>query len=330
MFLKINEAHDLIVKSIMTTSYSADEASIIADHLIDSELRGLSFAGVARAITVIERIKKLQHDRREIQVTHPSLVSAKIDGGEQSGYIVALKATQIAIDKAKQYGFAVVGASKTWLTGMFSYYLEMAAKENLIGLMAGSGLPHVAPHGGREGRFSTNPFAIGFPSMDDPIIWDIGTSNLMLGEVIIKSRMGEALEEGMAFDQFGQPTTDPAAALSGALTVWGGHRGSGLALSAQLFGILAGHEPQSLSAHEGGFFVILFSPDLLTTVADFKLQVSQYAHSIRSTKPVNANNPVRVPFERSISQRRLNQQANSIQVTDEVFHKLQGIIDQSN
>ena len=110
----------------------------------------------------------------------------------------------------------------------------------------------------------------------------------------------------------------------------GGHRGSGLALSAQLFGILAGHEPQSLSAHEGGFFVILFSPDLLTTVAEFKLQVSQYAHSIRSTKPLNANNPVRVPYERSISQRRLNLQANSIQVTDEVYHKLQEIIDQAN
>ena len=326
MILNIKQAHDLIVKSIMTTSYSFDEANIIADHLIDSELRGLHFAGVPRAITLIERINSLSQDRRPIQIINESSISAKIDGGEVAGYIVALKAIEIAIQKAKSHGFSVVGGSKTWLTGMFSYYLEMAANENLIGLMTGSGLPHVAPHGGVEGRFSTNPFAIAFPSLDDPIIWDIGTSNMMLGEVILKSRKGETLDDGMAFDQYGIPTNNPAAALQGALTVWGGHRGSGLAMAAQILGILAGHDTVTKSAHDGGFFIILFSPNLLSSVDKFKLQVSNYAKYVRSTKPINPSAPVRVPYERSLLQRRENLQLNKIEISDIVFEKLNCLI----
>ena len=67
----------------------------------------------------------------------------------------------------------------------------------------------VAPHGGTQGRFGTNPIAFGFPTDGDPIIYDIGTSAVMYGSVHLARRLGEELPPGSAFDPDGAPTTDP-------------------------------------------------------------------------------------------------------------------------
>ena len=85
------------------------------------------------------------------------------------GYLVGSRATGIAIDKVRTSGIAVVGASKTWYTGMFSYYLERVVAAGFVGMVAGSGSFKVAPHGGTEGRYSTNPIAFGFPSTTTPV-----------------------------------------------------------------------------------------------------------------------------------------------------------------
>jgi LDH2 family malate/lactate/ureidoglycolate dehydrogenase len=67
----------------------------------------------------------------------------------------------------------------------------------------------VAPFGGTEPRFGTNPIAFGFPSDDGPVIWDIGTANIDHAKVSVCMRPGQPLREGLAFDEHGQPTTDP-------------------------------------------------------------------------------------------------------------------------
>ena len=211
MILSINDARALVHASMTAVGHIPAEAAIITDHLIDCELRGLSFGGLPRALSVIDRIRDTATPKRAISILQESPVSASIDGGDQVGYLVASRATDIAIEKAGQTGIAVVGASKTWYTGMFSYYLERITKAGFARMIAGSGGQKVAPHGGTEGRFSTNPIAFGFPSKSTPVIWDIGTSSVMLGEVVLKKRLGELLPEGLAFDAGGQPTRDERA-----------------------------------------------------------------------------------------------------------------------
>ena len=327
MILTISEARSLVEASMMAVGHSQNEAEIIGDHLIDSELRGLSFGGLPRALSIIERIQAATWPRHPIKVIKESPVSAALDGGDQVGYLIGRKATDMAIAKAKNTGIAVVSANQTWYTGMFSYYLEEITKAGFAGMVAGSGSRRVAPHGGSEGRFSTNPFAFGFPSTSTPVIWDIGTSAIMLGEVVLAQRLGQLLPEGSAFDSAGNPTRDPLAALQGAFGVWGGHKGSGLAMVVQLLGMMGGASSKPRKTHDCGFFMLVVDPELLSSAEDYQKRVAEFADGIRSTRPVDPSRPVRVPFERSAADRERRRAENKIEVADEVHAALRNIID---
>src|SRR6204780_2058835 len=169
--------------------HDAFDAGLIADHLIDCELRGLRYGGLARAISNAERIVSTGDRRSPIRILHETPVSARLDGGDHIGYVVAHRATTIAIEKAEAAGIAVVGASDTWYTGMLSHYAELAAARGLVSMIAANPSPWVAPHGDTEGRMGSNPICFGFPSADDPIILDIGTSAIIHAEVTLASRL---------------------------------------------------------------------------------------------------------------------------------------------
>jgi LDH2 family malate/lactate/ureidoglycolate dehydrogenase len=327
--LTIDEASDLVESCMIVAGHSVEEARIITDHLIDCELRGLTFGGLPRALSVIEQIRDLESGRRPIEVLRESPVSASLDGGRQVGYLVADRATNMAIEKARKTGLAAVGASKTWYTGMFSYYLERVTRAGFVGMIVGNGAPRVAPHGGTEARFSTNPIAFGFPSESTPVIWDIGTSSVMLGEVVLKKRLGEKLADGLAFDPQGNPTLDPSEALEGAFSVWGGHKGSGLSLVVQLLGMMVGAENNLVRLpSDCGFFIVVIDPELFGDRASYMQKVSEFSAQMRATRPVDPGAPVRVPFERSDAERKKRVAANAIEVADKVFESLQEIAGQ--
>ena len=322
MILPIQQARELVEACMAATGHTPAEAEIIADHLIDCELRGLSFGGLPRALSVVDRLRATTTPRRPITLLQESPVSASLDGGDQVGYLVGRRATDVAIEKARTTGLAVVGASKTWYTGMFSYYLERVTKAGFAGMIARSGGQKVAPHGGTEGRFSTNPIAFGFPSTTTPVIWDVGTAGVMLGEVVLKQRLGELLPEGLAFGPDGQPTRDPNAALKGAFTVWGGHKGSGLAMVVQLLGMMAGQATAPALLADRGFFILVADPGLLGSADDFRQRVSEYAESVRATRPLDPRQPVRVPFDRSVAERAKRKAADAIEVAELVYEEL--------
>jgi LDH2 family malate/lactate/ureidoglycolate dehydrogenase len=117
MRLTIPEARQLAARVMAALGHDAIDAQLIADHLIDCELRGLHYGGLARAISIAERIDRQGDCRRPICILHETPVSARIDGGDHLGYIVAHRATTLAIEKAEAAGIAVVGASDTSYTG---------------------------------------------------------------------------------------------------------------------------------------------------------------------------------------------------------------------
>ena len=180
----------------------------------------------------------------------------------------------------------------------------------------------MAPHGATEGRFGTNPICVGFPSADEPVIWDIGTSAIMHAEVKLAQQLGEQLPEDVAFDNQGHPTRDPAAALAGAFAAWGGHKGSGLGIVVQLLGALAGSSaiPGELSGF--GMVVIVIRPDLLTSHDEFVRSVLTFAESVRRARPVEGGPPVRMPFDRSRAERKQRLAEDAIAVADAVYARL--------
>jgi len=322
MKVSVGEARRLTERVMVAAGHDADEASAIADHLIDCELRGLSYGGLPRALSIFERMTKPGFTRGDITVSRETPLSALVDGHNNIGYLVGLRAAELAIQKASTQGMAVVGARDTWHTGMLSYYAEKAAHAGLVSMIASNASPNVAPHGGTEGRFGTNPIAFGFPTLDEPVIWDIGTSVMMHGEVVLAGRLGQELPEGSAFDAQGAPTRDPAEALKGAIAAWGGHKGSGLAVAVQLLGALCDVPVMPKDMFGYGCLFVMFRADLLMSADDYRANVSQYAADIRATRPVPDGAPVRMPYDRSLSERKRRLAEDSIEVADTVHRRL--------
>lgn len=303
--------------------HDAAGAKLIADHLIDCELRGLSYGGLARAISIAERIERTGDCRRPIRILHETPLSARIDGGDHVGYIVAHRATTVAIEKAEAAGIAVVGASDTWYTGMLSFYAEMAVERDLVSMIASNASPWVAPYGANEALLGTNPICFGFPGADAPIIYDIGTSAIMHGEVALARRTGTELPEGVAFDHDGRATRDPAAALNGVFATWGGPKGSGLSIVVQLLGILAGSPPIPPELAQFGYLIIAMRPDLMGSADAFRRNVSAFANAVRSARPVAGGAPVRMPFDRSRAERERRLSKDAIEIPDAVVVELE-------
>ena len=322
MRFTVQEAHDQAAAIMRKLGHDATDAELIAAHLIDCELRGLAYGGLARALSIAERFERTGDRRRPIRILHETPVSARLDGGDHIGYVVAHRATTIAISKAEASGIAVVGASDTWYTGMLSYYAEMAAARGLVSIIASNASPWVAPHGATEARLGTNPICFGFPSADDPIIYDVGTSAIMHAEVELARRLGRGVPEGAAFDKAGAPTRDPAAALAGAFTAWGGPRGSGLAIAVQLLGILAGSPPIPPALAGFGYLIVALRPDLMGPPEVFRESVSEFAHAVRSARPIAGAPPVRMPFDRSRRERQRRLSENAIEIPDALAAQL--------
>jgi delta1-piperideine-2-carboxylate reductase len=326
MRLTISEAHQLVARVMATLGHDAADSELIADHLMDCELRGQGYGGLARAISIAERMQRQGDHRRPISILHQTPVSARIDGGDHIGYIVAHRATSIAIEKAEAAGIAVVGASDTWYTGMLSYYAEMAAARGLVSMIASNASPWVAPHGATEGRLGTNPICFGFPSADEPVIFDAGTSAIIHAEVTLARRLGNDLPENTAFDRDGLPTRDPAAALAGAFATWGGHKGSGLGIVVQLLGILAGSPPIPSELAGFGYIIIAMRPDLMGPAETFRQSVSAFAKAVRSARPVAGGSPVRMPFDRSRRERQRRLAENTIEIPDALVTQLERVV----
>jgi LDH2 family malate/lactate/ureidoglycolate dehydrogenase len=315
-FVPLDTVHKLGTDALLALGFDEAEAAVTIDHLVDCELRGLSYAGLARILSIADRFAHTPRTEQEMRVTRETPVSAQLDGADRIGYVIGRRATEIAIEKAGAAGLAVVGANRTWYTGMLSYYAEMITGAGMVAMIASNATPWVAPYGGTEPRFGTNPICFGFPTGEVPVIWDIGISEIIHAQAVLAHRTGRELPPGTAYDAAGEATVDPLAALSGAFVAWGGHR------DPQLLGVLAGSPPLPPQLADFGMFVLALRPDLFGEPGDFERRVREYSDAIRATRPADPDVAVRVPFERSAAVRTERRAAGGVDVEPAVLEAL--------
>ncbi|OQV10527.1 hypothetical protein CLAIMM_14512 [Cladophialophora immunda] len=326
MKIKVSEAVALAEAALQKMGYKPHDATITARHLIDSELRGFGAAGLARVLSIRDRLRE-KGLKDEITKTLESPSTAQLNGHDSLGYLVAQKATEIAIQKAKRTGVAVVGASDTWYTGMLAYYAEQAAREDLVTVIASNASPWVAPSDGYKPMFGTNPFCVGFPSgTGTPVIYDVGTSKILHADILLAQRLGEPLPPDSAYDSAGRVTRDPIEALQGAIAVWGGHRGSGLAITVQLLGALAGSPALPGNLEEFGFLIIAINPAMFRPIDEFKAEIDAYSAKLRQSPPLPGKGPLRMPYERSAAVRARAVESGEFEVQDEIVDMLRRMI----
>lgn len=325
MELTLIRAASLGADALASLGYSRPEAETIVDHLLDCELRGLPYSGLARILSIAERLAERPRSSRRPAVVRDTPVSATIDARDEIGYLAGPMAAELVREKALASGIAAVAVRDTWYTGMLSYLLEPLAAAGLVAIAASNASPWVAVAGGTDPLVGTNPFAMAFPSDGRPIVWDIGTSAITHADAVLAGREGRALPEGVAFAPSGAPTTDPGDALAGALAPWGGHRGSGLAMAVQLLGVHAGSAaiPGQLAGF--GMTIVAMQADLFAEDGHLEREATAFADTVRSSRPIDPASPVRMPFDRSRALRAERRARGTIDVSDTVVDAVRAI-----
>lgn len=319
----LDEAQKLADDALLALGYGEEQAKKISHHLIDSELRGFGIAGLARILSIADRLAGSK-PATTTKITREAPATAQLDGQDTLGYLVGYEATELAIKKCKEVGVAVVGANGTYYTGMLSYYAEMAAAEDLVTVIASHCTPWVAPEGTYKPLLGTNPFCIGIPARGTPIVYDIGTSKIIHAQVMLARRLGQDLPPDTAFDAEGNMTTNPHEALSGALAVWGGAKGSGLSLAVQLLGIVAGAPALPMNLEDFGFLIMVVNPAMFRDVEEFKDEVEKMKEAWHAAPSVTGS-PMRVPFERSDKIRAERRKSGYIEVEPGVIERLKAL-----
>ncbi len=298
--LTVDAARTLAERALAGLGYAADEASIIADHVLDAALCGYEYSGLAKILNIAES-PRFAAPRQRVSVLRETAVSTLYDGGNNIGMLTLHHAALAAIAKAASHGVALIGVTNSWMSGRSAYFVEMIAKSDLVAVHTVSASRVVAPFGGMRPALGTNPIAFALPTSRGPVVFDMGTAAFMMTELMLRERLGERLPEGVALDAAGTPTTDPASARGGALLPFGGYKGFGLALMMQGLGVLAG----SALDREGdnGYLFIVFKPDLLTPLDRFKREMTALIDRVKATPRRPGVDEIRIPSERAFRHR---------------------------
>jgi LDH2 family malate/lactate/ureidoglycolate dehydrogenase len=296
--LSADEAQTLAQNALRTIGYDAEEARIIADHVVDAALCGYEYSGLPKILNVAEH-SQLRRPRRPLRAIHETPVSALLDGGNNNGMVAMYRATQTAIDKAGKHGFAVVGVNNSWVSGRSAHYVEMAARAGLIGIHSVSSKIHVAAPGSSGAATGTNPIAFGFPTLEEPFVIDLGASAFMGTDLIFQERRKAVLPEGVAIDAQGRPTRDPSQVH--AILPFGGYKGFALALAMQALGVLAGSGLGDDKTY--GYLIMAIKPDLLLPLDDYRRHMSEMLASVKAAPRQPGVDEIRLPSERAFRER---------------------------
>ncbi|HEX2825557.1 MAG TPA: Ldh family oxidoreductase [Burkholderiales bacterium] len=300
--MSAEEATALGVAALKRCGYSEEDARIVVDQLVDNMLCGYKFAGLPRILAIASN-EETKKARKPIGIVHQTPLSALLDGGNNVAYIVAYRAAEVAIDKARTHGMASVGAFNSYYSGRNAYFVERVVNAGLVCLHVASAQPRALPPGGARPAFGTNPLCFGFPSDDGPVIVDMGTASLMWGDVALHAHLGRPLPEGVAFDEHGRPTTDANAALRGGVGIFGGHKGYGLSFAVQALGLLAGAARAHGQVQDFGFFFWALDPNLMLPGGDFPKQMAELVAKIKATPRLPGVEEIRIPSERAFRER---------------------------
>ncbi|MFX1314582.1 MAG: Ldh family oxidoreductase [Promethearchaeota archaeon] len=192
-----------------------EDANIIANVLITSDLKGIDSHGIQRCKMYYDRIKEgIYEVKTKIDILKDGPTTALWDGNCGMGHVIAYKAMKTAIEKAKKYGLGAVAVRNSTHFGIAGYYSMMAINEGMIGLTVTNARPSIPPTFGVEPMLGTNPLTIGAPTDEEfPFLLDCATSIIQRGKVEVYDRINKPLPENTVINEKGEMMIDPGKVL---------------------------------------------------------------------------------------------------------------------
>jgi len=322
----------------------AAEAGRISTHLLGANLAGHDSHGVARVARYVEWLEAGYVVKgQDAEIVTDGGCFALVDGKFGFGQTVAPQAVELGIARALQHGISVVGLRNAGHIGRVGDYAEMAIRAGLISVhfvnVAGSVL--VAPFGGTERRFSTNPISVGVPLPGRPLVLDFATSLVAEGKVLVASNGGKALPHDALIEPDGTLSADPhtlyghydqvgprnPANGKGAIRAFGEHKGSGLALMCEMLaGALTGGGTSGPVEGRGrianGMLSLYISPKQFGNQAEFEAMGHTYVDWLVACNPANPGEPVLAPGDKEAAT-RADRLANGVPLQPDTWASIQ-------
>ena len=316
----------------------SNEAAWVAELLVRADLAGHDSHGVICIPQYAQAIRSaLTQPGALFEIVQESPALALIDGHGGLGQVVARRAMELAIRKAREIKISSVGAYNLYHLGRLADYTRMAAEQELVGIMTantGGASPLVAPFGGRAGRLGTNPISIAFPTGGSvPFVLDMTTSVVTEGKVRARRQRGERTPEGWLIDHEGHPTSNPEVLYQeprGSILPLGGqagHKGFGLAMVVEILsGILArgGFEGQEAKPCSNGTWIAVIDISAFVDISDFHAEIDELLAYVKSTPTVPGGTAITYPGEpEAIAQQRRERQG--IVLDEEIWQQIMGL-----
>ncbi len=290
----------LIRDSLTAGGFTPANADIVARHLVDAEMKGVSSHGVNRlGLYLAEAGNDVIDPKAEPIVSTVREGLLHVDGARGIGIVAMARATDALVVEARNRGLAAAGIVNCGHSGRMGAYAEQAAAAGFLAISFGGGgrrrWGNVVPFGGVEPVMSTNPYTLGLPGLrDDPVICDFAISTVATGKVAVARANGESLPPDAAIDRFGKPTRDPEAYYDGgALMPAAGPKGSGLGIIAEFVGYAMLGD-----CVEYNWLMILLRADAFQPMAEYEKRAKAFVGEVRGSKTAVGFDQVMMPGER--------------------------------
>lgn len=313
------------INETLKSNFDSEDAERITEYLIWAEMSGIKTQGLIK-MTGTEPLQDIK-PQHEITIERETKLSQLINAGAYPAPLVSQRATDVVIQKAKEHGFGIVSVHNTFSSnGAQAYYAERIAKADLIGIVLARSPGSTAPFDSIDPLFGTNPIGFSFPTLSDPLVFDMATSAMTFYGLILAKSKGEKIPENVVIDKEGNPTTDPAEAMSGAILPFDrSYKGSGLGMVVEM---LAG--PLASSAYcdyktydqEWGSTFIAIDPELLVDIEKFKADASNLINTVKNSRKKKNTGNVRIPGERSLKEYKAALESGFVEVDDVVLKQL--------
>jgi len=322
---------DFVKASAQALGVPPQDATILAQHLVDAELRGHQSHGVSRLLMYSERIRQgTMTPVTQLETVSDSGTVVVLDGHDGIGQVIALKAAQLAVERARKHGLAAVGVRYSNHFGTAAYYSREIASHKCLGLITTNASPAMAPWGGKAAAVGNNPWSIAAPAgRYGEVVLDIANTVVARGKIREASREGRSIPPGWALDAEGRETTDPDAALAGMVLPIGGHKGYGISF---MMDVLAGVLTGSASGQQvsGSFeadrrsgvgpFCLALDIARFLDVEVFEARMEQLVDELKAVPTADRTTEILYPGEPE--QRALEQSKGVVSLSDEAVEQL--------
>lgn len=309
IYLETKKLQELMQTKLEKAGLSSHHAEEVARHLAYADSRGVHSHGAVRVEYYAERIAKGGTTLKPAFNFEKTGASTGVFHADNAiGHVASKEALHYAIDMAKNTGVGIVGVSRMGHSGMLSYYVDLAAQEDLVALAVCQSDPMAVPFGGTEPFFGTNPIAFSAPTNKErPIIFDMATTVQAWGKILDARSKNKEIPDTWAVDSSGEATTDPNK-VHGLLPI-SGPKGYGLMmmvdiLSGSLLGLPFGKHVSSMygDLSEGrnlGQLFVLINPSYFTDLSEFKTNLSVMIDELHESQPATGVEQVYYPGELS-------------------------------